>query len=382
MNTVKNKQHIGIALDTKSSIKIQVHNECELKKTDSDGETVRNNPSFNSETRNILHINDFNDFYDVATNKIMESMGAFVQNGSGWNFERVLKFNVYVMEYHPIRVGAYIPTPESIKGKYAVINIKNEDDRCFEYAMLAALHSHEVGMGVEHHVSSYQKWENTLNFDGSTFPMSMNHINKFEKQNGIYVNIYRIDAYGRQILPLYISKQKNQEPINLLLKEGEESNHYCWIWSFDRLLQYNRHPKRFCPYCIHCFDKRYMTSEKFREHKLAFMEYGPQKIKFPEAVKDKLEYKAFDKENPSAFIIYVDFETLLVPIEGCDPDPAASSTIRKTHHQACGYSYVIVSRCTEPKYVTYRGEDAVEHFLQNMLKEEQEIIKFEKKHWT
>ena len=113
------------------------------------------------------------------------------------------------------------------------------------------------------------------------------------------------------------------------------------------------------------------------------MEYGPQKIKFLEDGKNELEYKAFDKENPAAFIIYADFETILVLVDdGKDQDLTVSSTKKKTQHQVCGYSYVVVSRFTEPKYVTYRGEDAAVHFLENMLKEEQEIIKYEKNLWT
>ena len=73
----KIKQHIRTTLDVKGSIKAQVHMECELKQTNSEGETLRNNPSFNREMRNVLHINGYDYFYDEATNKIMESMGKF-----------------------------------------------------------------------------------------------------------------------------------------------------------------------------------------------------------------------------------------------------------------------------------------------------------------
>ena len=192
-----------------------------------------------------------------------------------------------------------------------------------------------------------------------------------------------MDADGKQILPLKISKQKDQEPIILLLIEGEESNHYCWIQSFDRLLQYNRHPKKFCPTCLHGFDKRTIDDTQFQDHKHHCMEYGPQKIKFLEDGQNELSYRAFDKENPAPFIIYADFETILVSVDdGKVQDITVSSTKKKTKHQVCGYSYVVVSRFTEPKYVTYRGEDAGVHFLKSILKEEQEIIKFEKKRWT
>ena len=68
-------------------------------------------------------------------------------------------------------------------------------------------------------------------------------------------------------------------------------------------------------------------------------------------------------------MIYADFETILVSVDdGEDQDLTVSSTKKKTHHQVCGYSYVVVSRFNEPKYVTYRGEDAAVHFLESMLK--------------
>ena len=235
--------------------------------------------------------------------------------------------------------------------------MKNEDDRCFEYAILSALHHDDLKPEQQKHAdygSTYKQWENTLNFNGITFSMSIQHIKKFEKQYGIYVNIYTIEADGDQINPMFITKTKDQDPINLLLIEAEENNHYAWIKNFNGLLQYDhKHPKLFCPSCLHGFDKRYMTEAKFQKHKHACMEYGPQKIQFPLEDENELEYKDISKEKCAPFVIYCDFETILVPIEGCDPDPAVSSTTAKTHHEACGYSYVIVSPFAPPKHVTY-----------------------------
>ena len=39
-------------------------------------------------------------------------MGEILQDGSGWKLEKILKVNLVVMDYHPIRVGKYIPMPE------------------------------------------------------------------------------------------------------------------------------------------------------------------------------------------------------------------------------------------------------------------------------
>lgn len=39
-----------------------------------------------------------------------------------------------------------------------------------------------------HQVSQYKKWENELNMEGLVFPMSLKHIDKFERLNTIEIN--------------------------------------------------------------------------------------------------------------------------------------------------------------------------------------------------
>ena len=43
-------------------------------------------------------------------------------------------------KYKPIRGGSWIDLPDWIKNKKACINIKNEDEMCFKWCILAALH--------------------------------------------------------------------------------------------------------------------------------------------------------------------------------------------------------------------------------------------------
>ena len=377
-NKQKIKEHVEHALKVKGSISTQLHLIMQLKKTDKDGETIRNTPSFNSTYKPILNMGEFDALYAEASNKILEAVGNFVKEGSGWQIEKATNLNLLISDYHPIRVGKYIPTPRSISHKKAILNIQNgEDSKCFKWSILAALNSKYLGEREDPKlVSTWTPWENTLNFDGIEFPMALEDISKFEKQNAIYVNVYRIPQEGGQILPLRITKNRDQEPINLLVIEGlDESNHYTWIRQFDALLQYEHgHPKWFCPYCMHGFDKRHSTPKKFHEHCQNCFQYGPQKVKYPQEGSNKIEYSSFDNENPAKYIIYADFETILIPIEGCDPNPDESSTTRKNHHVPCGYSYVVISPDEPPRHVTYRGEKAGVHFLQQMLEEEKKII--------
>ena len=41
--------------------------------------------------------------------------------------------------YNPIRGSSYIPTPQSLVKKMALVNVQNEDLNCFLYAILASL---------------------------------------------------------------------------------------------------------------------------------------------------------------------------------------------------------------------------------------------------
>ncbi len=377
-NRDKIREHISNALQVKGSISTQIHLHMKLKKTDKDGETTTSTPSFNSTNRRVLNLGEFDDMYQEATNKILESYGNHVKEGSGWQIDKVINLNLLVSEYYPIRVGKYIPTPQSITHKNAILNIQNgEGTMCFKWSILAALHSQSLEPGQDPKlVSTWTPWENTLNFYGIEFPMAIEDISKFEKQNSIYVNVYHIPQEGGQILPLRITKNRDQDPINLLVIEGlDESNHYTWIHQFDVLLQYDyTNSKWFCPYCMHGFTKRYCSLQKFHEHHENIYKYGPQKVKYLEEGSNTLQFNATDKENPVKYLIYCDFETILPHVDGCEPNPNDSSTTRKNHHLACGYSYVVIGPDDPPRHVTYKGEDAGPYFLRAMLEEERKII--------
>lgn len=108
-----------------------------------------------------------------------------------------------------------VPAPLSflqIKSKKAVINIKNEDSRCFMYAIL--------GKFVENERSNKQKvWMyNKLlqdpnfinspifpNFSGITYLTLLNEIKIFEKNNYCSINLYTLDE-DEEVYPLRVSE--------------------------------------------------------------------------------------------------------------------------------------------------------------------------------
>ena len=81
----------------------------------------------------------------------------------------------------PQKGVGYIDLPADIKTEKAVINVKNKDNRCFEYAILSALHHSEIKDNHER-PSKYKAYLNKLNFTGIEFPVSLKDIDKFEKK--------------------------------------------------------------------------------------------------------------------------------------------------------------------------------------------------------
>lgn len=91
--------------------------------------------------------------------------------------------------------------PPKLRFSHGLLNIQNEDNKCFLWSILAALHPVQ-----RHHerVSNYIQYEDTLNFQGIDFPISLSRVEKFEKQNKLTINVFGYE--DGQVFPLYLSK--------------------------------------------------------------------------------------------------------------------------------------------------------------------------------
>ena len=127
----------------------------------------------------------------------------------------------------------------------------------------------------------------------------------------------------------------------------------------------------YCVYCLHGF----IREDLLLDHEPLCAKHGPQKIKLPDEEHNILQYKDVQKQLKVPFVIYADFESILVPCHQDNLDPNVSSTIKTQQHKPCGFCYTIVSTvenyCKPP--VVYRGEDCVDKFLECLLADEQVI---------
>jgi hypothetical protein len=89
-----------------------------------------------------------------------------------------------------------------------------------------------------------------------------------------------------------------------------------------------------------------------------------------------LRFKKYEALIRKPYVIYADFESLLVPVQGCENAHDKSSTEIKKEHVPCGFAYVIVGQegLESSPVQCYRGPDAVTVFLQKMMEEEQRLL--------
>ena len=128
-----------------------------------------------------------------------------------------------------------------LRKKNAIINVKNEDNKCFLWSVLRYLYPKEIH---GERLRDLKKYENDLNFKEIEFPVKVKYISKFEKQNpGLPgINVFSVKE-NNKVYPLRINKKDCQKSIDLFLHSDGEKQHYSLIKNFTRLVrsQYTSH---------------------------------------------------------------------------------------------------------------------------------------------
>ena len=124
----------------KTPVNFYIVVQTDMEKMTSDGDIEERSPYFRSSMRRMSHMSEFDELLDEANATILEKFGEWISEGSGWVLQRVDSITIKIAKYSPIKGRSYIKTPEKIKGKGALNNIQNEDQNCFPYCIVAALH--------------------------------------------------------------------------------------------------------------------------------------------------------------------------------------------------------------------------------------------------
>jgi len=193
------------------------------------GDVITKDIPFVSWTEVNMEATDVNELYTNAVDKMMESMAIFLMGGSGWKFVAVQKLNINTVQYEPLKGSSYISLPKYLADKKAIINTKNEDNQCFKWCLARALNP--VVEHSERVTKELRKQAEDLNWNDITFPVPLDEIDKFERNNtDLSINVFGYeDSMKRFVYPLRISKHERKDVVDLLLFSNDSTNHYCLV---------------------------------------------------------------------------------------------------------------------------------------------------------
>ena len=375
-------------MDKNRNIKVRLYLNCIMKRTDPDGFTVIKKFAFHSVGQKIItETTDPHEIFKEMMDEIEEEVQKVEHaEGSGWVFVEVENLTLHTDIWDPIKGSSYIDLPKELKNKKAIINMKNEDNnKCFLWCALRALNPKDKN--AERIDKDLKSKENTLNMEGITYPVDLKDIKRFEKQNpDISISVLGYSKDER-IYPLRISKftkakkedERKHNIVLLLIKKGENS-HYCLINNLSALLssQVNKHDHKlyFCLNCLNGYDE----PEKLDKHKEYCSEEESIKINMPPP-ETYLKFKNFLYSERAPFAIYADFESIVKPLDTCEPDPNKSYTLKYQKHEPVSFVYYIKSfnenvyKSKLRSYVKENEEDpdTIDVFI-NWLEEDVKII--------
>ena len=83
---------------------------------------------------------DENELYNRMTDTMVEKIQKLDDaEGSEWHFDGIINFQLHIVNYTPLRGSSYIKLPKFFESKGAIINMKNNDDKCFLWCVLRPL---------------------------------------------------------------------------------------------------------------------------------------------------------------------------------------------------------------------------------------------------
>ena len=330
----------------------------------SNDKKILKNGYFNSTTDLIINETDIKLAIQASQQQILNKIAQWVSEGSGWTIQSIENHYINIVNYSPLKGSSYIKSPQELKNR-GLINLQNEDNECFRWCHIR--HLNPQGKDPQRIKKTDKTFICQLDYSSIEFPVTVKQINKIEKQNNICINLFGYEE--KQPFPIYISKEKYQDHMELLLITEGENKHYVLIKEFNKFMfrqNKHEHKKHFCMYCLQCFSREDVLTKHINN---CISINGKQAINLPEKG-DKVYFKNHHKQLPVPFVIYADFEALTEKIQGCQPNNEKSYTEAYQKHTDCGYGYKVVC-CYDDKYSKpvqiHRGENAIHKFMENML---------------
>ena len=362
------KHHIKKVLSAMKGIKFNETLKVTFWKPQDDG-WIYKTAYFNSKPQTVINDINISEALEVTKQQILNFIAQWISEGSGWSISSIDSHHINLVKYQPIKGSSYIQLPQELRNSAkGLINLKNNDNECFRWCHIRHLNPQDKC--PQRIKKSDKEYIDRLDYSDIEFPVTTKQYNKIEKQNEVKINVFGYE--DKQPYPIYVSKEKYEDHMELLLITKNEKKHYVLIKDFNKFMfnqTKHKNKKHFCMHCLQCFS----SDRVLNEHEDNCIQVnGVQAVKMPDKDNNTLKFINFHKQQAVPFVIYADFEAITEQISGCKPNNDKSYTEAYQRHTDCSYGYKVVC-CYDDKYTKqlqiYRGEKAVYNFMEKMLEE-------------
>ena len=205
-------------------------------------EIVYKTAYFNSKPQTIINNTEIPEALQLSQQQILNIIARWVSDGSGWTIESVYNHHLNIVQYQPMKGSSYIKLPQELRNSSkGLINMKNEDNECFRWCHIRCLNPQDKN---PQRIKKFDKqYMQDLDYTGIEFPVTTKQYNKIEKQNEIRINVFGYE--NKQPYPIFVSKEKYNNQMNLLLTTEDDKKHYVLIKDFNSFMyNYKQNTKR------------------------------------------------------------------------------------------------------------------------------------------
>jgi hypothetical protein len=339
-------------------------------------------------TKNIIRS------YQHQSNNLEE----FMQNGSGWQFDRALVFHIEVAALRPIVSGSdkskIINTSKFYNRKF-LFNPRNRDKKCFLYCVAYFLFKDRIkDLNFEKPTKQLKKFFKKFHTTKISFPITIQGIKKFLNKNpqlnlkiNILVRSYNSNEKKETIYPYEFGLGNGTKILNLLMvqkRSGDSSeNHFLVITDVNKYLRAvyksenstKSYKKAF--FCLNCLNS-FSSDIKVKEHETLCSLNKPRLELMPEKEKSEIKFKHFEHQHKLDYVAFLDFECALPKTQKkcgicrslkCKCDVSFTDVLSK--QEPIGYSFVVLG--PNDKIIhenSYIGAKAGEAFVEHILEQE------------
>ncbi|GFQ90407.1 uncharacterized protein TNCT_274281 [Trichonephila clavata] len=122
----------------KNELKVNCMLMCKYSKASNTG-IVTEEKNFKTKNNIILTQTNISELYYSIVDKLLAETADFQDKESSWSLYSILYLEIRINKFNPLHASSFIDLPAIIKKKHAVINVQNDDNLCFKWAVLSAL---------------------------------------------------------------------------------------------------------------------------------------------------------------------------------------------------------------------------------------------------